>query len=67
MSIEKQSPSSASKPPIPPQTKLPKPSGTNLPSTGAESAVNETNIVPVTVDKLSPEQKKEFELMMKNA
>nr|AAT85794.1 hypothetical protein [Oryza sativa Japonica Group]ABF96882.1 transposon protein, putative, unclassified [Oryza sativa Japonica Group] len=40
---------------------------TNLPSTRVESEVNEANIVPGSADKLSPEQKKEFELMMKNA
>ena len=54
-----QSPSSATKPVVPPQTKIPKPLGTN------ESEVHEANIVPVTIDKLSPEQK-EFELMMKH-
>ena len=40
-----------------PQTKILKP-------TGAE--VDDGNVVPITVDKLSPEQKKEFELMMKH-
>jgi hypothetical protein len=56
---------SGEKPPLPsigkssdPQTKIPKPTG---------SDVNEGNIVPVTIDKLSPEQKKDFELMMKSA
>jgi hypothetical protein len=39
---------------------IPKPTGTS------ESEVNEGNIIPITVDKLSPEQKKEFELMMKH-
>jgi hypothetical protein len=67
MSAEKQSPPLIGKPLVPPQTKLPKPPGTNLPSIGVESKVNETNIVPVTVDKLSPEQKKEYELLMKSA
>uniref|UniRef100_A0A0E0DBG7 Reverse transcriptase domain-containing protein n=1 Tax=Oryza meridionalis TaxID=40149 RepID=A0A0E0DBG7_9ORYZ len=52
------SPSSADKSEVPPKTKTPKPSG---------SEVHEGNIVPVTVDKLSPEQKKEFELMMQQA
>nr|CAD40146.1 OSJNBb0069N01.17 [Oryza sativa Japonica Group] len=56
---------SAEKPPLSstgmssdPQIKIPKPIG---------SDVNEGNIVPVTIDKLSPEQRKDFELMMKSA
>jgi ClpP class serine protease len=56
---------SADKPPPPsmgksldPQTKIPKLTG---------SDVNNGNIVPVTVDKLSLEQKKDFEFMMKSA
>jgi ClpP class serine protease len=64
MSTEKQSPSSASKPPIPLKTKLLKPPGTNLPSTGVESEVNETNIIPITLDKLTSEQRHELEQMM---
>nr|AAU44286.1 putative polyprotein [Oryza sativa Japonica Group] len=54
-----QSPSTATKPLNPFQTKIPKPPRTN------ESEVDEENIIPLTIDKLSPEQKKEFELMMK--
>nr|AAL91602.1 Putative gag-pol polyprotein [Oryza sativa Japonica Group]AAP51766.1 expressed protein [Oryza sativa Japonica Group] len=57
MSAEKPPPSLTGKPPVSPQTKIPKPTGFE---------VNEANIVPVTVDKLSPEQKKEFELMMQS-
>jgi hypothetical protein len=68
---EKQSPASIGKPPNPPGaksqnplgTKHPKPPGTNQLS----SEVDTENIVPVTIEKISPEQKKEFELMIKSA
>jgi hypothetical protein len=48
------SPSSASKE-GPPKSRIPKLGG---------SEVNESNIVPITLDKLTPEQKKDLEAMM---
>jgi hypothetical protein len=68
---EKQSPSSGVKPPNPPGAKLPNPPGTkhpNPPGTKQSSyEVGTDNIVPVTIDKLSPEQKLEFVQIMKSA
>ena len=48
------SPSSAGKE-GPPKSRIPKLGG---------SDVNESNIVPITLDKLTPEQKKDLEAMM---
>jgi hypothetical protein len=64
MSAEKQSPSSANKLPIPPRTKLPKHPGTNAPSTGLKGEISDTNIIPVTLDKLTAEQRQELEKMV---
>nr|AAM08865.1 Putative retroelement [Oryza sativa Japonica Group] len=57
MSGDKQTPPSTGKS-TDPQNKLLNPTG---------SEVHEGNIVPLTIEKLSPEKKKDFDLMMKNA
>ena len=50
-------------PPSPSSAGKELPSKTNNLKSGAFE-VNEGNIVPITVDKLTPEQKKELDLMM---